>query len=153
MVGHSFGADLSLAYSMRYPEHVHGFICLSGGRVHNDRDWHRIYSERRDQGLEAPPEQAYPANMEVNKQVNKSWKEYIKRPELFRDLASLTVPGLFVYGRQDIRPSWPVEQLAQLLPNARLEFLENAHHQIWLGHEELLQGFLREFVKKFAHST
>lgn len=31
--------------------------------------------------------------------------------------------------------------------------LENAHHQIWLGHEELLQGFLREFVKKFAHST
>ena len=153
MVGHSFGADLSLAYSMRYPEHVHGFICLSGGRVHNDRDWHRIYSERRDQGLEAPPEQAYPANMKVNKQVNESWKEYIKRPELFRDLASLTVPGLFVYGRQDIRPSWPVEQLAQLLPNARLEFLENAHHQIWLGHEELLQGFLREFVKKFAHST
>ena len=30
MVGHSFGADLSLAYSMRYPEHVHGFICLFG---------------------------------------------------------------------------------------------------------------------------
>ena len=54
---------------------MYGFICLSGGRVHNDRDWHRIYSERRDQELEASPEQAYPANMEVNKQVNESWKD------------------------------------------------------------------------------
>ena len=25
--------------------------------------------------------------------------------------------------------------------------------KVWLGHEELLQGFLRESVKKFAHST
>ena len=153
MVGHSFGADLALAYSMRHPEHVYGFACLSGGRVHNDRDWHRIYSERRDQGLEAPPELAYPANMEVNKQVSASWKDYIKRPTLLRDLASLTLPGLFVYGRQDIRPSWPVEQLAQLMPNARLEFFENADHQIWLGHEELLKDCLREFVGKSGHSS
>lgn len=62
------------------------------------------------------------------------------------------VQWVFVCGRQDIRPSWPVEQLVQLLPDARLEFLENAHHQIWLGHEELLQETLRGFVKEFAHS-
>lgn len=153
MIGHSFGADLALAYSMRFPENVYGFVCLSGGRVLNDRDWHRIYSERRDQGLEAPPELAYPANMEVNRQVGESWKAYIKRPTLFRDLASLPLPGLFVYGKQDIRPGWPVEQLAQLLPNARLEVFESAHHQIWLGHEELLQDCLRGFAGEIANST
>ena len=153
VIGHSFGADLALAYSMRSPEYVHGFVCLSGGRVNNDRDWHQIYSQRRDQGLEIPPEQAYPANMEVNKQVNESWKDYIKCPTLLRDLASLTLPGLFVYGKQDIRPSWPVEQLAQLLPNVHMEVFETSHHQIWIGHEGLLQNCLQKFARKFAYST
>ena len=150
--GHSFGADLALAYSMRHGEHVEGFVCLSGGRIHNDRDWHRVYSERRDQGLETPPEQEYPANMEVNRQVSESWRQFIKRPSLLVELSKLNIPGLFIYGAQDIRPSWPVEQLAQLIPNAELEIFKSANHQIWMGHEELLRNRLREFVLKYAQN-
>ena len=143
---------MALAYSLRYGKHVQGFVCLSGGRIHNDRDWHRIYSQRRDQGLETPPVQDYPANMEVNRQVNKSWKQFIKRPSLLAELSKLNIPGLFIYGAQDIRPSWPVEQVAQLIPNAEMEIFESANHQIWLGHEELLRSCLREFVLKHIQS-
>jgi len=58
--GHSAGADLALAYALEYPKQVLGVICMSGARVHNDREWHRIYSERRDQGLEILPTFDYP---------------------------------------------------------------------------------------------
>jgi hypothetical protein len=27
-------------------------MCIAGGRVHNDREWHRMYEQKRDQGLE-----------------------------------------------------------------------------------------------------
>ena len=148
--GHSAGADLALAYALAYPERVLGFICISGGRIHNDREWHRIYSERRDQGLEILPPFDYPPNLEVNAQVNRSWKEYIQRPSLLKDIAHLDRPALFLYGDQDIRPSWPVEQVALLLPNATLTLIAGADHHIWMNHAEELRVALRGFVRQIA---
>jgi proline iminopeptidase len=148
--GHSWGADLALAYAMHYPEHVHGFICIAGGRVHNDREWHRVYEERRDLGLETLPAFDYPPNLEVNAQLNRSWKQYIQRPTLLKDLAQLRRPALFLYGDRDIRPSWPVEQLVQLLPNATLQMIAGADHFIWVTHAEALRTSLRDFVQRIA---
>jgi proline iminopeptidase len=56
------------------------------------------------------------------------------------------VPALFVYGEKDIRPSWPVEQVANLIPNARFEMIEGAEHVIWLSHPIELKSILRDFV-------
>ena len=148
--GHSAGADLALAYALAYPEHVLGFICISGGRIHNDREWHRIYSERRDQGLETLPAFDYPPNMEVNAQVNRSWKAYIQRPSLLKEIAHLGRPALFLYGDQDIRPSWPMEQVAQLLPNASFHMIEGADHHLWVTHSEAMRAPLRDFVQQLA---
>lgn len=148
--GHSAGADLALAYTLAYPERVLGLVCIAGGRMHNDREWHRIYSERRDQGLETLPPFDYPPNLEVNAQVNRSWKEYIQRPSLLNELAQLDRPTLFVYGEQDIRPSWPVEQLAQLLPHASFQLIRGAEHHIWITHAEELREVLRHFVQECA---
>lgn len=88
----------------------------------------------------------YPPNMEVNRQLNRSWKRYIQNPELLRAIAGLTVPALFVYGDRDIRPSWPVEQVAHLMPNARFELIEGAEHVIWHSHPDELKSLLRTFV-------
>ena len=148
--GHSAGADLALAYTLAHPDRVLGFVCISGGRIHNDREWHRIYSERRDQGLETLPPFDYPPNLEVNAQVNRSWKEYIQRPSLLKELALLDRPALFVYGDQDIRPSWPVEQVAELLPNASFQMIMGADHHIWVHHAEELREALRAFAKQIA---
>jgi proline iminopeptidase len=148
--GHSAGADLALAYALAYPERVLGLICISGGRIHNDREWHRIYSERRDQGLETLPPFDYPPNLEVNAQVNRSWKAYIQCPSLLREIAQLDRPALFLYGEQDIRPSWPIEQVAQLLPDASFEMFPGADHHIWVTHAEELQALLRHFVQQIT---
>ncbi len=150
--GHSAGADLALAYALEYPEHAIGFICISGGRIHDDREWHRIYSERRDQGLETLPSFDYPPNLEVNAEVNHSWKQYIQRPSLLKQIAHLDRPALFVYGERDIRPSWPVEQVAQLLPNAAFYMIAGADHHIWVTHPEQLKAAIRAFVQQIVQA-
>ena len=142
--GHSWGADLALMYSLQYPERVLGFFCLSGGRFHNDREWHRLYKERRE--IEPLPSFQYPPNMEVNRQGNASWKKYIQRPLLWKDLSRLNRPGLFLYGEQDIRPSWPVEQVAALLPNAEFHMIEGADHLLWTSHADQVKARVCDFI-------
>jgi proline iminopeptidase len=151
--GHSWGADLALVYALEYPERVHGLVCISGGRVHNDREWHRLYSERRDQGLETLPAFDYPPNLEVNADVGRSWKQYIQRPSLLNEIAHLDRPALFLYGERDIRPSWPVEQVAQLLPNAALMMIAGADHHIWVTHAAALKAPLRAFVQRITEQA
>lgn len=146
--GHSWGADLALIYTLQFPERVVGFFCIAGGRFHNDREWHRLYDERR--GLEVLPPMEFPPNMEVNRQGNASWKQYMQRPTLWRELSNLTIPGVFLYGEQDIRPSWPVEQVAHTLPNARFHMFAGADHYIWTSDAEPMKALLREFVQSTA---
>ncbi len=129
-----------------------GFVCISGGRFHNDREWHQVYAERKDKGLEKLPEFAYPPNMEVNRQGNLSWKSYIQRPTLWRELSELNTPGMFLYGSEDIRPSWPVEQVAALLPNAKFQLIPGADHHLWVTHSAEMKELLEDFVLKFSDS-
>ena len=63
-----------------------------------------------------------------------------------RTISRLRVPALFVYGDKDIRPSWPFEQLANLLPNAHFESIEGAEHVFWFSHPNELKSILRDFV-------
>lgn len=148
--GHSWGADLALMYTLRFPERVLGFICIAGGRFHNDREWHRLYAERKDVGLETLPFFQYPPNMEVNRQGNVSWKEYIQRPKLWKEISGLNRPALFLYGGRDIRPSWPVEQVAALLPDAQFHRIEDADHHIWTSHPDTMRELVRNFVRRVA---
>ena len=144
--GHSWGADLALIYALEHTEHVAGLICVSGGRMHNDREWHAEYVRRREREGEREPPYDYPPNREVNREINRSWKRYIQNPDLLRSISRLIVPALFVYGDRDIRPSWPVEQVARLMPDARFELIEEAEHVIWLSHPDELGSLLRAFV-------
>jgi proline iminopeptidase len=150
VLGHSAGADLSLAYALAEPERTMGFVCLSGGRVHDDRSWHAAYAAGRDAGLEIDIDYAFPPNLEVNRQLNVEWKAYIKRRGLLRDLSMLERPALFVYGSEDIRPSWPAEQLAALLPKAEMEMLAGAGHNLWLTHGEELERLVTAFLRQMA---
>lgn len=148
--GHSWGADLALLYALKYQRHVAGLICIAGGRVHNDREWHATYERRKAQDGEYVPTFAYPPNPEVNKQLNQAWKQYIQHPTLLSDIAKQNAPALFVYGDHDIRPSWPVEQVASLMPNAHFELIAGAEHVIWISHADELKRLLCEFVSTCA---
>ncbi len=150
--GHSWGPDLALAYALEHPDRVLGLIGIAGGRVVDDRTWHDAYVYGRDHVGEALPEMAHPFNAEVNRQLNASWRRYIKKPQLLSRIANLDVPALFVYGSKDIRPSWPTEQLAQLLPQGRFECVEGAAHLIWETHAAELRGQLRTFLDVLTRS-
>jgi proline iminopeptidase len=149
--GHSYGPDLALAYSLAYPEHVLGMICISGGVVHKDTAWSEQYNRFQDQG-KVPP-MLYPPNMEVNSQIGESWRQYVRNPNLLRRIAGLDIPALFVYGEKDIRPSWPVEQLAQLLPQGHFEIVKGAPHAIWVDHAAELKIILRNFVTQIINKN
>jgi proline iminopeptidase len=144
--GHSWGADLALLYALEHTPRVAGLICISGGRVHNDREWHKDYKRGKKEKGERLPQFLYPINREVNKQLNRSWNSYIQNPDLLLTISRLRVPAIFVYGAQDIRPSWPVEQVARLMPQARFESIEGAEHIIWFSHYNELRTLLCEFV-------
>jgi proline iminopeptidase len=144
--GHSWGADLALAYALAYPGRATALICIAGGRVHNDREWHREYDRKLQEVGELLPDFKYPPNMEVSQLLNQTWKRYIQRPTLFKEIAEFTQPALFVYGSEDIRPSWPQEQVAHLMPNATFEFIASAPHSIWLTHPAELRSSLRRFL-------
>lgn len=153
VAGHSAGADHALAYALQHRDRVDAVVLLSGGRVHNDREWHAAYSAARDAGHEPDLDFAYPPNMDVNLQMNAEWKAFIKRPGLFRDLSELDVPALFVYGSEDIRPHWPIEQVARLMPNARWELLQGATHNMWLSHAAELGSMVTDFVAATRRPT
>ncbi len=114
--GHSFGADLALAYALERPRHTRAVLAISPTGVQDDRDWHRACEAGRQAGLDQVAESAFEVNPETHAAALASWRQYIKQPELLRRLADLATPYLAVFGSAEVRPSWPVEQVAALVP-------------------------------------
>lgn len=146
VLGHSHGPNLALAYALRHPERARGIIGLAGGKVLNDRSWSATYHERLATIGEDLGGKVFKADPEVNTQGNAEWKVYCRRPGLFRDLADMTVPCVFINAEQDIRPNWPTRQLAALIPKARYEEIAGAAHTIWLTHADDLRVRVRAAV-------
>jgi proline iminopeptidase len=134
VAGHSWGADLSLIYALTHPDRCAGLLCVAGGRLTNDREWYAAYARGVEEGREAPLKTDPPTNMMVNRQLSADFKRYIQRPTLLREVAALQAPAIFLYGTEDIRPSWAVEQVAMLLPNARFNLMPHADHYLYLTH-------------------
>jgi proline iminopeptidase len=138
LVGHSAGVDTALAYALRHRARVTGLIGLAGGRLVNDREWHRAYDEQREaRGEDKGP--AFHSDPAVNVVGNREWKAYIQRPDLFREVADLDLPCVFINAGNDIRPSWPTRQLARLLPRGKYVEIAGAEHYLWLTHGESLE--------------
>jgi proline iminopeptidase len=151
--GHSAGADLALAYALEYPGRARALVYLSGAGVQDDRQWHAAYEEGRATRGERLPAFAYPFNPEVHSVGNSSWRAYIKRAALLRRLAELCIPSMAVHGGEDIRPAWPVRQLAHLLPDARFELVGGAEHHMELTRPDELRRVLRAFLDEVSEAS
>jgi proline iminopeptidase len=146
LVGHSHGPNLALAYAIRHPARTIGIIGIAGGKVLNDRAWSEVYHERLATVGEDLGGKVFHADPKVNTEGNASWKVYCRRPTLFRELADLAAPCVFINAAEDIRPNWPTQQLAALIPNARYVEIAGAAHTVWLTHAPELQEQLRAAV-------
>ena len=150
VAGHSFGPSAALAYALRYPSCVMGLIGIAGGKVVNDRSWSAAYRKGLEEVGEDIGGKVFRADPDVNAQGNLSWKEYIRRPTLFREIADLQIPAIFINGGKDIRPNWPTRQLASLMPNGRYVEIAGAAHTIWLTHADELRDELRGAIREIV---
>ncbi|MEM7367898.1 MAG: alpha/beta hydrolase [Bacteroidota bacterium] len=150
--GHSAGPDVALAYLLQYPQHVLGLIGIAGGRIVNDREWSKTYKARREANGEDYGGKIFKADPEVNRIGNKSWRSYIHRPSLLAEIAEIQVPAIYISASEDIRPSWPTQQLAHLIPKGQYHEIKGAAHCIWLTHAEELRGLLRKAVAQILSS-
>ncbi|HEV8247212.1 MAG TPA: hypothetical protein VGP93_15650, partial [Polyangiaceae bacterium] len=87
------------------------------------------------------------ADTQVNAIGRRTWREFIKRPTLLREIAGLTLPALFINSENDIRPNWPTQQLAMLLPKGKYVSLVGATHYPWLSQPKDLERELRQAVR------
>lgn len=144
--GHSWGANLSLAYAMHYTDRTEAILYIAGNGVQNDREWSVQYHANRDKYGEVMPIMSFEGNDEVNKQGNKSWREFIQNPSLYKDISGLTMRVFIMCAREDVRPNWPSMQIHALMPNSELVFIDGAAHYIWLTHADEMKDKLRTFL-------
>ena len=88
----------------------------------------------------------------MNREGNRSRRDYIKRPALFREVADLPIPATFINGSEDIRRNWPTRQLAALMPNGRYVEIAGAAHTVWLKHAAELRTAVREAVERIRQA-
>lgn len=139
VAGHSWGADLAVAYALEHPDSVSKVVAVGGTGIQNDRLWSEAY--HRLKHTEVLPEISFDA--EVHGALIGDWRRnWITRPDLLARLARLPVPVTFVVAAQDIRPPWPLEQLAELVPDGRMHRVPSVAHNFWHTHPEIWRDVL-----------
>ena len=144
--GHSWGANLALVYALQHPARVDSILYIAGNGIHNDRHWHEEYHSNKNKQGEIVPPMGYGFNNDVNAQGNAALRSFGRRPGFYKDISALQIRTLFLMAKNDIRPSWPVEQLYKLMPKASYVRIPRAEHFIWLKNGEALKKELLSFM-------
>ncbi|MGK8507437.1 alpha/beta fold hydrolase [Nocardia asiatica] len=76
-------------------------------------------------------------NPEVHAALSASFVQWIREPDLLRRLADSEVAITFIAPQHDIRPSWPLRQLAALVPRGTFEELPGVAHNLWSTHPQV----------------
>jgi proline iminopeptidase len=127
VVGHSWGCDLAVRYAVEHPETVRAVIGVAGRGPQRDRTW----SEAHEAGKASEPVVDLEWVPEVHSSLSDSFTEWIHQPTLWRDLADCAVPMQFIAAGGDIRPSWPLRQLASLVQHGSYKTVPGVPHDFW----------------------
>ncbi|MEV0033226.1 alpha/beta fold hydrolase [Nocardia sp. NPDC050793] len=127
VLGHSWGADLAVRYALEHPDRVRSVVGVAGHGLHKDRTWSQTYHSSRhledDLEIDWAPD--------VHAALDASFVQWIHEADLFRLLADSDVAMTFISPQHDIRPSWPLRQLAALVPRGSFEELPGVAHNLW----------------------
>jgi len=127
VLGHSWGGDLAVRYAVEHPDVVRGVIGIAGRGFQRDRHW----SEAYESGLGSEPVVDIEWVPEVNASLSDSFTRWIHEPDLWRRLADCPVPMRLIAAGDDIRPSWPLAQLAALVPHGSFSTVPGVPHNFW----------------------
>lgn len=127
VLGHSWGSDLAVRYALDHPERVAAVVGIAGHGLHKDRNWSEVYEAQRH------TEDAIHIDwsQEVHAALSESFLEWIHEPGLYRSLADSPVRMRFIAASNDIRPDWPLRQLAELAPAGSFELVGGVDHNFW----------------------
>ena len=149
VAGHSFGPSAALAYALKYPSRVMGMIGIAGGNVLNDRTWSEAYHKALEEvGEDLGGMKTWQTRQSIRTAT--AVERVHQRPTLFREIADLDIPAIFINGGEDIRPNWPTKQLASLMTRGRYIEIPGAAHCIWLTRAAELRHELRRAVRQIA---
>jgi proline iminopeptidase len=133
VVGHSWGCDLAIRYATEHPDTVRAVVGIAGRGPQRDRTWF----ESAEAGRSAEPTVDVEWVPEVNTSLSESFTDWVHQPDLWRGLATCTVPMRLIAAGADPRPAWPLAQLAELLPKGRFSIVPGAPHNFWFTEPEL----------------
>ncbi|HIW61338.1 MAG TPA: alpha/beta hydrolase [Candidatus Stackebrandtia excrementipullorum] len=132
VLGHSWGADLAVRYAVDHPSRVRSVVAVAGHGLHNDRSWSQTYKSLKH----TEPTLDIPWEPGVHGALMDSFREWIHEPDLFRRLADCAVAVTVIAAEKDIRPSWPLRQLAALVPQGEFVEVPAVAHDFWSTHPE-----------------
>ena len=133
VVGHSWGCDLAVRYAVEHPEAVTAVVGIAGRGPQRDRTW----SEAYESGTAEEPVVDLDWVPEVHASLSDSFTGWIHGPDLWRGLADCQVPMHFIAAGEDIRPSWPLAQLASLVPRGTFSTVPGVPHDFWYTHPDV----------------
>lgn len=130
VLGHSWGSDLAVRYAVEHPDAVAAVVGIAGRGPQRDRSWSEVY----EAGKESEPAVEIAWSREVHGSLGASFREWIQHPDLWRGLADCRTPMHFIAAGDDIRPSWPLRQLAALVPGGSFSTVPGVPHDFWSTH-------------------
>lgn len=112
---------------MEHPKSVVAVVGIAGRGPQRDATWSICY----DAGRTSEPRVDIDWVPEVHALLGASFTEWIHQPELWRRIADCSVPLQFIAAGDDIRPSWPLQQLAALVPQGSFVTVPGVPHDFW----------------------
>jgi proline iminopeptidase len=133
VLGHSWGSDLAVRYALDHPSRIRSVVGVAGHGLHKDRTWSQRYESLKPTEPKVDIEYM-PA---VHDSLNDSFVQWIHEPDVFRRLADSRVPMTFLAAEHDIRPSWPLQQLAALVRRGSFVQIAGVPHDLWSTHPQV----------------
>jgi proline iminopeptidase len=133
VLGHSWGSDLAVRYALDHPRRVRGVVGIAGHGLHSDREWSAVYEAGKTHETRVEIDWV----PDVHAALWAAFKDWIHQPTLWRALADSTVAMSFIAAGSDIRPSWPLRQLAELVPGGSFDVVRNVPHDFWATDPDL----------------
>jgi proline iminopeptidase len=133
VAGHSWGCELGVRYAVEHPQAVTAVVGIAGTGPQRDRSWSAAY----EAGKDTEPAIDIDWVPAVHAALRDSFADWIHQPGLWRGLADCPVPMHFIAAGDDIRPSWPLAQLAALVPHGEFSIVPGVPHDFWSTHPEV----------------
>ncbi|MBM7797090.1 proline iminopeptidase [Microlunatus panaciterrae] len=146
VLGHSWGSDLGIRYALDRPDHVQAVVGVAGHGLHKDRTWSQVYEAAKHTEADI----VIDWSPDVHASLNESFSQWIHEKSLLRRLADTTIPMHLIAADEDIRPSWPLEQLAALVPDGRFSRVPGVPHNFWATHPRTWVEVVSEACSDYA---